>query len=125
MGAQPLRFGDVIVPRRALLYQVSRLREFHLDGMNARVRLAVVARGPAALESPVQYDCTPVRPARDHKQLVQSADHRSATIGPDVEVRQCAVRTEIRDFAADRMAIVEDCNAVRFRTRSSSALSAA
>ena len=55
--AKPLRFRLVIGEGRRFARQMRRLRQFHLDGMHAGFRLAVVPRRPAALEAAVEDCC--------------------------------------------------------------------
>lgn len=59
MWPEPFSLGLVISERRTFRCQVRRLRQFHLDGMNAFARTPMMARNPAALESAIEHGRKP------------------------------------------------------------------
>src|SRR5262245_3818691 len=89
-----------------------RLRDLHLDGVDAALRASVVTRRPAALEAAVDDVAITRCRGTDFPRLILYL--RSATravIGADVEIGQPALEQE-RAKRADRVAVVEDGDAV-------------
>ena len=80
--------------------------ELHLQGMDARLGLAVVARDIAALEAAVRH-------ARERRRVANVFNRRGqcwraacAVMGAQIEVRELSGE-EARDARSDRMAIVQ------------------
>ena len=125
MHTQSVGLFDRIGEGRRLARKMRRLRQLHLDGVDALPGPAVVAGGPAALEAAV--DDMRVAGSGGADFLRRRLDRRGAAqpaIGADVEIGQPAFEQERHD-RADRMAIVEDGDAVLAVTRSISAANAA
>ncbi len=88
------------------------LRQFHLDGMDAGFRLPVMPGRPAALEAAVEdAGVTLGRSGDVDRRLLDGRRAGPAHVRADVEVRQLALEQE-RDMRADRVAVVEDGDAV-------------
>src|SRR3954452_14428042 len=112
MRPQARRLFRGIGKGRRFGVEMRRLCEFHLDGVHAVLRPAVVACRPAALEATVDDMAVTTCCGTDIAR--RSFDLRSAAlavVGADVEVGQPALEQE-RTVRTDRVTVVEDGDAV-------------
>ncbi len=114
MLAQPFGLGLVIGERRRFLRQMRGLRQFHLDGVDAELRLAIVPRRPATLEPAVDHGI--IAACREGDPADRRGDFGGtavALIGANVEIRKLALEEE-RDMRPYGMAVVENDKAIGF-----------
>ncbi len=93
--------GLIVIKRFASAAKIGILGKFHLDGVNALMRTAIVTGGPATLEAAIGHPCETIGTGTYLTYGLFDFDRTShAFIRPYIEVRELAIK-QIRDVRSD------------------------